>query len=87
MGEAVTRALVLDFGGVISKTLFETHPLSGAALGVAPGTLTWRGPFDPASDAPWRAMQAGEMTERLRVVDREMLGLDRPPTHPAIAWR
>lgn len=60
----MTRALVLDFGGVISKTLFETHALSEAALGLAPGTLTWRGPFDPASDAPWRAMQAGEMTER-----------------------
>lgn len=58
------RALVLDFGGVISKTLFETHALSEAALGLPPGTLTWRGPFDPASDAPWRAMQAGEMTER-----------------------
>jgi putative hydrolase of the HAD superfamily len=60
----VTRALVLDFGGVISRTLFETHDLSEAALGLAPGTLTWRGPFDPADDAPWRAMQAGEITER-----------------------
>jgi putative hydrolase of the HAD superfamily len=60
----MTRALVLDFGGVISKTLFETHDLSEAALGLAPGSLTWRGPFDPAGDAPWRAMQAGEMTER-----------------------
>jgi putative hydrolase of the HAD superfamily len=60
----VTRALVLDFGGVISKTLFETHDLSERALGLAAGTLDWRGPFDPGSDAPWRAMQAGEMTER-----------------------
>lgn len=60
----MTRALVLDFGGVISRTLFETHDLSEAALGLAPGTLTWRGPFDPAYDAPWRAMQAGEMNER-----------------------
>lgn len=60
----MSRALVLDFGGVISKTLFETHALSESALGLPPGTLTWRGPFDPASDAPWRAMQAGEMTER-----------------------
>lgn len=64
MGEAVTRALVLDFGGVISKTLFETHALSEAALGLAPGALTWRGPFDPAGDISWGAMQAGEMTER-----------------------
>ena len=60
----MTKALVLDFGGVISKTLFETHAQSEAALGLAPGTLTWRGPFDPDSDAPWRAMQAGAMTER-----------------------
>ena len=60
----MTKALVLDFGGVISKTLFETHDLSEAALGLAPGTLDWHGPFDPAGDAPWRAMQAGAMTER-----------------------
>jgi putative hydrolase of the HAD superfamily len=60
----MTKALVLDFGGVISKTLFETHSLSEQALGLAPGTLGWRGPFDPDSDPPWCAMQAGEMTER-----------------------
>ncbi|RYG90310.1 HAD family hydrolase [Loktanella sp. IMCC34160] len=60
----MAAALVLDFGGVISRTLFETHDLSERALGLAPGTLTWRGPFDPDQDAPWRAMQAGEMTER-----------------------
>ena len=64
MDQAVSRALVLDFGGVISKTLFETHDLSERALGLAPGTLTWRGPFDPDGDATWRAMQAGEITER-----------------------
>ena len=39
--------LVLDFGGVISKTLFETHALSEAALGLSAGSLTWRGPFEP----------------------------------------
>ena len=44
------KALVLDFGGVISRTLFETHDLSEQALKLAPGTLTWRGPFDPAGD-------------------------------------
>jgi putative hydrolase of the HAD superfamily len=64
MDQALMRALVLDFGGVISKTLFETHALSEAALGLPAGTLTWHGPFDPAGDEPWRAMQAGEMTER-----------------------
>lgn len=59
-----TRALILDFGGVVSRTLFETHDLSEQALGLPPGTLTWRGPFDPAGDALWRAMQADEISER-----------------------
>lgn len=57
-------ALVLDFGGVISRTLFETHDQSERALGLPPGSLSWRGPFDPATDAPWQAMQAGEIGER-----------------------
>ncbi len=57
-------ALVLDFGGVISRTLFETHDLTERALGLAPGTLTWRGPFAPETDAPWRDMQAGTISER-----------------------
>ncbi len=58
------RALILDFGGVISRTLFETHALTEAALGLAPGTLTWRGPFDPAGDELWRTMQADKISER-----------------------
>lgn len=60
----MTRALILDFGGVVSRTLFETHAASERALGLQPGTLTWRGPFDPASDALWRDMQAGRISER-----------------------
>ena len=58
------RALILDFGGVISRTLFETHAQTEQALGLAPNTLMWRGPFDPAGDALWRRMQAGELSER-----------------------
>ena len=58
------RGLILDFGGVVTRTLFETHDDTERALGLAPGTLGWRGPFDPAGDAPWRAMQAGQMSER-----------------------
>jgi putative hydrolase of the HAD superfamily len=61
---ATKQALVLDFGGVISRTLFETHALSEAALGLPAGTLTWRGPFDPASDTLWRDMQADKISER-----------------------
>jgi putative hydrolase of the HAD superfamily len=59
-----TRALVLDFGGVISRTLFETHDQTEAALGLPPGTLRWRGPFAPDTDAAWRDMQAGRISER-----------------------
>jgi putative hydrolase of the HAD superfamily len=64
MNAPSSKALVLDFGGVISRTLFETHDLSEAALGLPPGTLTWRGPFDPENDALWQAMQADHITER-----------------------
>lgn len=58
------KALVLDFGGVISKTLFETHAQSEAALGLPPGTLNWMGPFDTSTDPLWVDMQAGHITER-----------------------
>lgn len=58
------KALVLDFGGVISRMLFETHELSEKALGLAPGTLTWKGPFDPSSDPLWQDMQADKLSER-----------------------
>lgn len=58
------RGLILDFGGVISRTLFETHAQTEAALGVPAGTLTWRGPFDPANDLLWQRMQAHEISER-----------------------
>ncbi|MFK5977449.1 MAG: HAD-IA family hydrolase [Rhizobiaceae bacterium] len=58
------QALILDFGGVISRTLFETHNLSEKALKLTPGTLTWCGPFAPDNDVLWCAMQAGEISER-----------------------
>ncbi|MFC6486983.1 HAD family hydrolase [Nitratireductor sp. GCM10026969] len=58
------KALVLDFGGVISRTLFETHALTEKVLGLKSGTLTWRGPFDPDSDPLWRSMQSGDISER-----------------------
>ncbi len=59
-----SKALVLDFGGVISRTMFETHRLTELALGLQPGSLTWMGPFSNGSDAEWEAMQAGQMSER-----------------------
>ncbi len=58
------KALILDFGGVVTRTLFETHDITERALGLAPGTLTWRGPFETATDPLWAAMQRREITER-----------------------
>ena len=58
------KCIIFDFGGVISKTLFETHDLTEEALGLLPNTLKWRGPFDPDSDSLWRSMQNNEISER-----------------------
>ena len=58
------NALILDFGGVISRRLFETHEATERALALPPGTLTWRGPFDPSNDPLWQRMQAGQISER-----------------------
>ncbi len=64
MVATAAKALILDFGGVITRTLFETHAQTEAAVGLVPGTLTWRGPFAPDTDPLWRDMQAGRLTER-----------------------
>jgi putative hydrolase of the HAD superfamily len=58
------RGLLLDFGGVVSVTIFERHARTEQALGLAPGTLTWHGPFDPGGDALWRDMSADRIGER-----------------------
>jgi putative hydrolase of the HAD superfamily len=58
------KALILDFGGVITRTLFETHAMTETALGLSVGTLTWRGPFDPSTDDLWVSMQSGDISER-----------------------
>ena len=63
-------ALILDFGGVISRTLFESHELTERALGLSPGSLTWQGPFAPESDDLWMAMQNDEISEREYWVQR-----------------
>jgi putative hydrolase of the HAD superfamily len=64
MNMARPQALVLDFGGVVTRTLFETHALTEQALGLPAGTLRWKGPFDPSSDPLWRLMQRDEISER-----------------------
>lgn len=55
---------MLDFGGVITRSPFETHAETEKALGLEAGTLTWRGPFEPSTDSLWQFRQACEITER-----------------------
>jgi putative hydrolase of the HAD superfamily len=58
------KAVVLDFGGPVLVTPFERVAAMERSLRVPPGTFAWPGPFDPAADPLWRAMQAGELGER-----------------------
>ena len=60
----VPGALLLDFGSVISVSVFERHRQTEQILGLAPGTLTWLGPLAPATDPLWRSMLRGEISER-----------------------
>lgn len=73
------KALILDFGSVITLTMFETHRMTERNLGLPEGSLTWTGPFDPENDALWTSMQRDEITEReywqIRTAEiSEMLG-------------
>lgn len=58
------RGLLLDFGSVITVSMFEQHSISEKHLGLAAGTLKWKGPIDPANDPLWVSMQNDEITER-----------------------
>jgi putative hydrolase of the HAD superfamily len=58
------RGLLLDFGSVMSVSVFERHRETERILGLADGTLSWLGPIAPETDPLWQAMQRDEMTER-----------------------
>ena len=64
MRNSTPRALLLDYGGVISISTFERHRETERILQLVPGSLTWLGPLDPATDPLWESMQRDEMTER-----------------------
>ncbi len=67
--------LLLDFGTVITWSLFEKHRETEAVLGLPAGSLDWMGPLDPASDPLWQAMQRDELSERDYWAERaEQLG-------------
>ncbi|HXZ93064.1 MAG TPA: HAD-IA family hydrolase [Burkholderiales bacterium] len=58
------RGLLLDFGGVLTCSLFEQMEQGERRLGLPGGSLAWRGPLDPSTDVLWQAMQRGEISER-----------------------
>ena len=64
MTSSSAEALLLDFGSVITYSAFEIMDRAERRLSLAPGTLTWRGPLDPTTDALWVAMQADKISER-----------------------
>lgn len=64
MASSLAEALLLDFGSVITYSAFEIISRAERRLALPPGTLTWRGPLDPATDPLWVAMQAGQISER-----------------------
>lgn len=58
------RGLLLDFGSVISVSIFERHRQTEERLGLPQGMLTWLGPLAPQTDPLWQSMQRDEITER-----------------------
>ncbi len=58
------EGLLLDFGSVLTYSLFERHRDTEAILGLPAHSLDWLGPLDPSTDALWRAMQDDRITER-----------------------
>lgn len=58
------RGLLLDFGSVLSVSVFERHRETERLLGLPKGHLTWLGPLAPASDPLWQSMQRDEISER-----------------------
>ena len=76
--------LILDFGAVISYTIFERHAETERRLGLRSGALQWWGPLDPDRDELWRDMLANKLTERdywahLSRAVGEMVGKDWLP--------
>jgi putative hydrolase of the HAD superfamily len=57
-------ALILDFGSVVTYSVFERHSFTEKRLGLPSGSIQWWGPLDPDNDALWRDMLQDKLTER-----------------------
>lgn len=64
MRVTLPAALLLDFGSVITVSIFERHRDTETQLGLPAGSLRWLGPIAPQTDPLWQAMQRDEISER-----------------------
>jgi putative hydrolase of the HAD superfamily len=63
--EAMRRdALLLDFGGVMTRTLFECHAEIEEHFALPRGGFPWRGALEPARDELWRAVSFGKTSDQ-----------------------
>ena len=63
-GAGRPKGLLLDFGSVISVSVFERHRETERVLKLRNGTLLWQGPLAPESDPLWQSMVKNVITER-----------------------
>ncbi len=62
MTDRAIAAVIWDMGGILHPTPFEVLPEIERERGLPPGTYP-RGPFDPAGDADYEALERGEIRE------------------------
>ena len=58
------RDLIMDFGGVVTYSLFERCRDIETLYSLPGESLTWRGPFDPSGDEFWQQYLSGQISER-----------------------
>ena len=58
------RDLIMDFGGVITYSLFERCRDIEQLYQLPDGSLNWTGPFDPPTDEFWQQYLKGQISER-----------------------
>ena len=56
--------LIMDFGGVITYSLFERCRDIERLYRLPDGSLNWTGPFDSAGDKFWQQYLSGQISER-----------------------
>ena len=58
------RDLIIDFGGVITYSLFERCRDIEQLYRLPDGSIDWTGPFDPPRDEIWQQYLSGQISER-----------------------